>query len=268
MNDLYRLMMEAQNGEAVKNMARQFGLSPEQAEAAIRATLPAFSMGLKHNTANPAGLQNFMNALSGGQHLHYFEDAAAFFEPRTREDGDAILGHLFGSKDMSRIVADQAAQASGIGAAIVKQMLPLIASMIMGGMYRQSQGSEIQDMISSILRQMTGGDAIDRSEGDPEPREQEEPPDRTNHDDPFGEMFRDILGGAFGGGSTPERPSSQTGSGDNRRSAIPGMPELPQTGADFFGSMFESGLETSGKMQREQARAMEQMMETLFKKDR
>ena len=270
MYDLYRMMMEAQNGEAMKNMAKQFGISPEQAEAAMRATLPAFSLGLKQNTADPAGLQAFMQALSGGHHARYFEDLAAIFDPKTRDDGNAILGHLFGSKDVSRIVAEQAAQASGIGAAIIKQMLPLIASMIMGGFFRQAQSSEFQDMVSEFIRQMTGtaAERAPESRSEPQRQQPDDAPSSGSPNDPFGDIFRDILGGMFGGAPTehtPPRSESRETGRTSGRSAIPGMPELPQTGADFFGSMFESGLEASNKMQREQARAMEQMMETLFK---
>ena len=53
-------------------------------------------------------------------------------------EGNGILGHLFGSKELSRAVAAQAAQATGIGQEMLKQMLPVIASMIMGGLFKQS----------------------------------------------------------------------------------------------------------------------------------
>ena len=53
-------------------------------------------------------------------------------------EGNGILGHLFGSKDLSRAVASQAAQATGIGQQVLQQMLPVIASMIMGGLFKQS----------------------------------------------------------------------------------------------------------------------------------
>ncbi len=262
--DLYKMMMEAQNGQAMVNMAKQFGISPEQAEAAVRATLPAFSMGLKQNTADGAGMQDFMAALGGGQHMRYFEDAAAMLDSGTMQDGNNILGHLFGSKDTSRVVADQAAEASGIGAAIIKKMLPIIASMIMGGVFRQSQGSGMQDMISEIIRQMTGSGG-----GNPQGRTHEPQPDNRSQpssNDPFGDIFRDIIGGMMGGNSNRDRSGSDRPSG--RGSSVPGMPELPQTGADFFGSMFDSGVETGNKMQRDQAKAMEQMMDALFQKKR
>lgn len=257
--DLYRMMLEAQNGQAIMNMAKQFGISQEQAEAAIKATLPAFSMGLKQNTADPTGMQAFMEALGKGQHLKYFEDAGALFNPSGQQEGNDILAHLFGSKEVSRVVADQASEVSGLGAELIKKMLPLIASIIMGAMFRQSQTGGMQDMINDIIRQMTGGGSRppQRPADSPAPESQ----GRPTSNDPFGDMFRDIIGGMTGGASAGGRPSSGNDSTVD-------MPELPQTGADLFGKMFESGVEASNNMQQNQARAMEQMMEAFFPKKR
>ncbi|MBZ0215056.1 MAG: DUF937 domain-containing protein, partial [Fimbriimonadaceae bacterium] len=182
----------------------------------------------------------------------------ALFNPIGQKEGNDILGHLFGSKEVSRVVAEQAAEVSGLGAALIKKMLPLIASIIMGAMFRQAQGSGMQDMINEIIRQMTGGAAA----GSPQ-RPIEEPARDTRggptSNDPFGDIFRDIIGSMTGRASG----GGQTRSSDTD---FPEMPELPQTGADFFGKMFESGIEASDNMQRQQARAMEQMMETFFPK--
>ena len=60
------------------------------------------------------------------------------FAPQGVEEGNGILGHLFGSKELSRAVAAQAAQATGIGQQVLQQMLPVIASMVMGGLFKQS----------------------------------------------------------------------------------------------------------------------------------
>ena len=43
-------------------------------------------------------------------------------------DGNGILGHIFGSKDVSRQVAARAAQSSGVAPDILAKMLPLVAA--------------------------------------------------------------------------------------------------------------------------------------------
>ena len=91
------------------------------------------------------------------------------FSPQGVAEGNGILGHLFGSKDLSRAVADQAAQATGVGQEVLQQMLPVIASMIMGGLFKQSTnqirrrrrlggaGNPLGEIIEQMMRQGGGG---------------------------------------------------------------------------------------------------------------
>ena len=137
---LFDMLTNAQNGHGMEALARQFNLTQQQTQAAVEALLPAFSQGLKRNASDPYGVGAFMSAMATGSHAKYFEDAQKAFAPQGVAEGNGILGHLFGSKDLSRAVADQAAQATGIGQDILKQMLPVIASMIMGGLFKQSTG--------------------------------------------------------------------------------------------------------------------------------
>src|SRR3546814_19652397 len=66
-------------------------------------------------------------------------------------DGNAILEKIFGSKDVSRAIAAQAAQLTGIGQDVLKKMLPAMADTIMGGMFKQATGQMQQggDVFSS-----------------------------------------------------------------------------------------------------------------------
>ena len=78
--------------------------------------------------------------MAGGQHQQYVEDPTALDRPDTIADGNAILGHLLGSKDVSRQVASQASAHTGIGADLLKQMLPVVAAMAMGTLSKQASG--------------------------------------------------------------------------------------------------------------------------------
>ncbi|WP_163454629.1 DUF937 domain-containing protein, partial [Escherichia coli] len=79
---------------------------------------------------------NFMSAMATGQYGQYFDNAAQAFSPQGVQQGNDVLGQLFGSKDLSRAVAAQAAQASGVGQQVLQQMLPVLASMVMGGLFK------------------------------------------------------------------------------------------------------------------------------------
>ena len=167
---LFDMLANAQNGNGIDALARQFGLSQQQTQTALEALLPAFSQGLKRNASDPYGVGAFLTAMASGQHAKYFEDASKAFAPQGVQEGNGILGHLFGSKELSRAVASQAAQATGIGQDILKQMMPAIASMLMGGLFKQSTGqlqaggfgganNPLGEIIEQMMRQggMVGG---------------------------------------------------------------------------------------------------------------
>ncbi len=52
MINLFELMRQAQ-GNPAEAMARQFGLSPPQAESAIDALLPAFALAIQRQLQDP-----------------------------------------------------------------------------------------------------------------------------------------------------------------------------------------------------------------------
>ena len=56
MASLYETLSDAQQGEAIAELGREFGLTPEQTQAAVESLLPAISLGLKQSTATPEGL--------------------------------------------------------------------------------------------------------------------------------------------------------------------------------------------------------------------
>lgn len=219
---LFEMLANAQNGNGMDALARQFGLSQQQTQSALEALLPAFSQGLKRNASDPYGVGSFLTAMSSGQHAKYFEDASRAFSPQGVDEGNGILGHLFGSKDLSRAVAGQAAQATGIGQDVLKQMLPVIASMIMGGLFKQSTGqmqaasannNPLGDIIEQMMRQ--GGGMMGGGGAAPQ-----QAPQQTQAPDPFDNPFGKVLKDMFGGGQ-PQQPTqrrqqpSQSPYGDN-----------------------------------------------------
>ncbi len=195
MMPLFDMITKAQNGQGLEMLAQQFNLNQQQTQAAMEALLPAFSEGLKRNTSDPMGMGGFLQAMGSGNHAKYFEDAANAFSQSGVAEGNGILGHLFGSKDVSRAVAAQAASATGLGQDILKQMLPVIASMVMGGLFKQSTGqmSNAAGMgsnpIGNIIEQM-----MKKGMG-----QQQQAPTASPMDNPFGKILEGMLGGALGG---------------------------------------------------------------------
>ncbi len=244
--DLFDIMREAGGGKAFQAMASQYGLQPDQVQSAMEAFMPAFSTGLQRNTADPMGFLKFMQAISTGQHGNYYDDPQSAMSGFGIDEGNAILGHLFGSKDVSRAVAGQVSATTGIGQSILKQMLPTIASMMLGGLFRQSRGGGGNPMLESILEQFTGtsrpGAAkgpLDRYEEEQAEREKQEASSGGFGDNPFGQIMEQMLGGASGKPRPPQTPQSG-----------------PQSGKDIFGDMLEPG--------RRMGEAYQKNMESIF----
>lgn len=211
MPTLFDMLAQAQNGNGMQALAQQYGLSMQQTQAAVAALLPAFSQGLQRNTADPYGLGAFMTAMASGQHAKYFEDATRAFSPQGVDEGNGILGHLFGSKDLSRAVASQAAQASGVSQQILQQMLPAIASMVMGGLFKQTTNqmqaagglgggnNPLGEIIEQMMRQ-SGMQA-------PAPQPRQAPQPENPMDNPLGKVLQDMFGGGAPQPQSQQQPA-------------------------------------------------------------
>ena len=135
--DMLESILNAQGGGATRQLGKQFGLDDSQVSSALSALVPALAAGFQRNMSSPQGLEGLISALGGGQHQRYLDDGSALSRAETIADGNGILGHVFGSKDVSRQVASRAAAQTGIGEGVLKSMLPIVAAMMMGTMSKQ-----------------------------------------------------------------------------------------------------------------------------------
>lgn len=160
--DLMDLLKSAGGNDSVKELAGSVGLGSSDTKKLIGALAPALLGGIKKNAAGDSGLAGLKGALESGGHQRYLDDPKSMLSEATRTDGNNILGHLFGSKDVSRNVAANAAKETGIDAGTIKKALPLLASLAMGAMSKKTSGG--RDLGSSsggglgALGDLLGGD--------------------------------------------------------------------------------------------------------------
>ncbi|WP_194955264.1 DUF937 domain-containing protein [Sphingopyxis solisilvae] len=159
----------------IESMAKDLGIPPAMAKQGAEALLPAILGGFKKQAQSGGieGLGGLLGQLGGGGLL----DAVLGSQPTPVSQGNDVLGQIFGTKDVSRTVAVQAAAQTGLDAGLLKKMLPILAMMVAGYMAKQggqSQGGGLGGMLGGA-----GG-----SGG-------------------LGGMLGNILGGAVGGGAAP-----------------------------------------------------------------
>ncbi len=121
----------------IHSIARELGVSEEQAASGAEALIPALLGGFKKQAqTQPAGLEGLgglLGQLGGGTLL----DNVLAPEPTDLNRGNDVLGQIFGTEDVSRAVAQTAASQSGIDPSLLKKMLPMLAMLVAGFMAKQ-----------------------------------------------------------------------------------------------------------------------------------
>jgi hypothetical protein len=124
----------------LQSMARELGVSEAEVQSGAAALAPAILGGFKKQAqSQPAGLDGLGGLLSqfGGGGLL---DNVLGAEPTDVSRGNNVLGQIFGSKDVSRTVAQNAASQSGLNPALLKKMLPMLAMVVAGIIAKQQAG--------------------------------------------------------------------------------------------------------------------------------
>lgn len=154
MNILDMLTGAAGGGaDTVSTIASNLGLDPSQAKAVMENVVPALGAGLKNNATSADGLKSLAGAITSGNHMQYLKDPARMASAAGITDGNAILGHILGGKEVSRNLASAAAEKTGVDPSAIKQMLPMLATAVMGAMSQQNQadGGSGQAGIAGLL---------------------------------------------------------------------------------------------------------------------
>ncbi|MGV4792940.1 DUF937 domain-containing protein [Rhizobium sp. F40D2] len=271
---LFDMMMQAQNGAAMEAVARQFNLAQEQATKAMAALMPAFSAGLKRSTSNPYDFVGLMQAVSSGNYARYFEDMNRAFTPEGISDGNNILAQLFGSKEVSRAVAAQAAQMTGIGQDIYKRMLPVLADTLMGGLFKQTTGqmaSAVNPFVNTAMGE-TIQQWLESTGFAPKPKAAQpsifdnpftqamqqmfsvpkaEPAPQPNPflDNPFAKAFQEMMAG-LGQPAAAKQPAAKTQEVPKAEAPKEEAKVNADSYAEILNAMFDSGLEVQKTYQR------------------
>lgn len=169
------------------SMARELGVSEGQARKGAEALLPAILGGYKKQAqAQPKGIEGLgglLGQLGGGGLL---EDVLSP-RPTNVGRGNDVLVQIFGSKDVSRAVAQDAATRSGLDVGLLKKMLPMLAMLVTGFMAKWQAGGVV--------------------------------PGAAAGSGSLGGMLGGMLGGLFGG-------QDSRGEAEPSRSAIPGLASM------------------------------------------
>ena len=158
-----------QNSGVIESMARELNIDEQTARIGAGALLPAIVAGMgRQATSAPAssggfgglgGLGDILGSALGGGSAGsgglggalggglggILLDQVLGQQPTPTQPGNDILGQIFGTKEVSRGVAEEVAGSTGISSEILKKMLPILAMAVVGYMMsnkgQQQQGA-------------------------------------------------------------------------------------------------------------------------------
>ncbi len=139
-SNILDVLFSGENKASLDAVQDNFNLSEEDTRVAIEELIPALSRGLQKNTQDAPGMDDLLDALRTGEHARYMEKPSTLGAPETVKDGNDILGHIFGDKKVSREVANRVAKKSGLSSTVLKKMLPIVASLVMGALSKKVLG--------------------------------------------------------------------------------------------------------------------------------
>ena len=171
------------------SLASQLGVDPGTAESAVRQALPALLGGMQANAADPAGAASLSGAID--QHSPNLIAGGIDLEQVDVEDGQKIVGHVFGDNRQDVVQTLGQNLGSGGGGDLIQKLLPILAPIVLSylaqrmrgggagqaGADQGGQGGGVGDLLGSILGGLGGG-----------------------QQQPGGGGILDMLGGMLGGG--------------------------------------------------------------------
>ena len=157
--NLNDLLQTVGGSDSIGKLAGQLGLNQAEVGKLIGSLSPALLQGMQRQTKTAEGRAGLERAITSGKHQRYLDEPDRVTDEATREDGNNILGHLFGSKDVSRNVAARAAEDTGIDASLIKKALPIVAGLAMGAMGRKANaGDGSGGGLSALTGMLAGSD--------------------------------------------------------------------------------------------------------------
>lgn len=264
MFNLNDILQASQGGQAMENLARQYGISLEQANAAVQALMPAMSMGLQQQAGNMQAFSAILTKMNDPLHRESFETP----DPTPAAAGEEAVADIFGSSANAERVAQHAAAAAGLPVDMMSQIMQSLASTMLGGLAASLQNQGLgglfgqlanaaqQGGLGGLLGQMMGGaqglpgglgSVLGQVLGGGAPQA-----GQPQAQGGLGGMLGDILGGMMGGGRQPSATKQPEPEPEPpQASPLPGGfdPATIQAGMEALGKMFQTGGQPGGAQQ-------------------
>jgi hypothetical protein len=236
----------------IANLAERFGLTQDQVKKAVDALAPALSFGLEKTVEKPEGLGKIVECLCAAHECCAHDHADAAHAPDAIDRGQTAVLSLFGSEDNASQILRAAAQQTGVSPDILSQLLPILASVLFGGLNKSMGQGGMGGIVGQVLEQLARGGAPAGGSGG-----------GGGLGDILGQVLGggqqaprggggglgDILGQVIAGGQGGQRGGSGGGLGDILGQVLGGGQQAPRGGGgglgDILGQVIAGGQQPS-----------------------
>lgn len=185
--DITELLNSSLGQSIIQNVASQFGLDQKEASGAVSAAIPTILAGMTKNAQSKEGAESLNRAIESKHDGSLLDNLSGILQGHTQElqqDGDGILGHVFGNKRSA--VEQGISNKTGVSSSKIGPLLSTVAPIVMaylgkekrqtstnagglgdllgglmGGAKQSRSGGGIMDLISGALDKDGDGDAMD-----------------------------------------------------------------------------------------------------------
>jgi hypothetical protein len=261
--NLFDMMRQAGGGNAFADLAKMYGLTPEQVAKATEALMPGFSAGLKRSAYDPFGLMQLLQSMALHDYTRAYRNPA-WASSNGQREGEEALSLLLGSQEVAKKTAELASAYTGLAQDTVRQLQAPLAAMTLGGLTEQSSAQN--PLLDAMLKSMRaaaeeekpkGKGPLDRYEEEQEKRERAAAADMTRVMD---QSMQAGLEALQAGGAAWQKAMAamlESGRGDTPSAQAGEGGKAPAS--DLFGEMLEPGIRLSEAYQREVAAMLERM---------
>ncbi|MBA4132034.1 MAG: hypothetical protein C0519_11485 [Hyphomicrobium sp.] len=241
--NILEILTAGQGGQIVGNLAQSFGLDRKQAASVLSAVVPELTRNMERQSFNRGGIADLVSALGKADYEKALAPNAPLTSPGITDAGIEVLDTVLWSKDRSRSVAHRAARDTGVDENVIKQMLPAIAAILMGGIDSKARGA-LETIGSEVGVPVAKAADLDVGDQRPLPVPGDRPRSIGRANNPYGDLS-DII--RRGGKSLPggiEAPRAPSGGNGGRVTLPPSGGSLDTIIRDVLGGI--AGFQSKG----------------------
>lgn len=155
--DLSELLNSPQGQAVIRNLSGKLGVGEDKAVEAVNLAVPTILAGMSRNVRSPQGAESLNNALQtkhDGSLLDNITGVFSEYQDELEQDGQGILGHIFGNK--KEVVEQSLSKKTGLSTGKIGPLLALLAPVVMSFIGKEKRNSDIGagglgDMLGSLL---------------------------------------------------------------------------------------------------------------------